>query len=1240
MRTAILLSAVSLISTITAQPCDDQTANIGLTYSGNTIFVQALTDPPAIGHKWTFGDGTEQFGPEAVHTYPGPGTYTVCLAAWWWNNTTQDTCWVEVCEQVNIGGDPCEGFAAAFTTTTTPNGTFFSNATMGSGSQTTYSWSFGDGTFSTEMQPFHTYAPGTYQACLEVVTIRQLPQGVVQTCVDTACQTIVVGGGDPCLGLQVAMTYDIGPGNTVLFIGTTSPNADGFVWYFGDGAEGYDMTVQHTYPGPGTYEVCFAAYRWNEQTQDSCWTEACETITLGNTDPCDGFEAAFTTTTTPNGVQFLNGTVGIGFQTNYAWTFGDGATSNEPSPFHTYTPGTYQACLQVLTILEQSGGGVHTCVDTMCMTIVVPGGDPCLGFEATMGFNIGAGNTVFFSGTTNLPADGYVWYFGDGTQGYAMTEQHTYPGPGTYEACFSAYRWNELTQDSCWTEACATIIINGGDPCDQLQACFVPTQGGPTVFFNNCTSSGSNAQFVWEFGDGTTSGEIAPTHTYQAPGIYTVCLTAYWQNCVDSTCTTITVVQEDPCLDLAPGFQWMSGPDEITFLNNTTGTGFQTDWYWDFGDGGTSNDAQPTHLFPGVGTYTVCLTVISIYQTSAGPVTCSSETCGQVVIQGGDPCDALEACFVPNDLGNSLFFFDNCSSQNGNAQFFWDFGDGSTSTNMHGEHVYPLPGSYDVCLIVQEGNCTDSTCVVIDVGTPCNSLLTVFDWTVSGAVAQFTNLTVPVGLSTTWSWTFGDGTTSTQTDPVHQYNSPGTYQVCLTSTSILEGGFTCTDTQCSTVLVGGGQACDPNFAVELAWNVGANNVVFLNGTSNLPNTYFVWELGDGSEAYGPSVTHTYAQAGSYIVCLSGWYYNEATGDSCWTEECAHIFTDGIGEICQELEAGFQWMNGSNEIAFVNSTTGTGFQTNWSWDFGDGGTSDEAQPTHLFPGPGNYTVCLLVVSYYETPNGPVTCTSEACGQVVIQGADPCDTLDACFVSNDLGNNAYFFDNCSAGPLGTQYLWDFGDGSTSTVQHAEHVYSAPGTYTVCLTASWENCTDSTCTTVTVGNAGGCAGFEVWFEAQYQDVAILFIAHPSMPANGILWTFGDGTSGFGTTVVHTFQPGGPYEVCVQAWYWNEAEQDSCWSTSCQWVEPFFPTGITPYSTDAFRTYPVPAHGALTMDGPSDLQGAVVRLFGMDGRQSVKKRVDAWPFVLDLTDVAPAVYILELSADGTRYRSRIVVE
>ena len=1133
-------------------PCDDlEACFVASQTSANTVFFNNCTQPGTNSqYVWTFGDGSDGSVTSPTHTYLQPGSYSVCLKAYW------NGCLDEYCTTIVVEGgtDPCDGLSADFWfgNNGIPTSIFYS-ASTGAGPH--WLWSFGDGTYSDNgPQGTHMYtAAGSYELCL---TVWDWIPGTDDTCSVTTCQLVVIEGGDPCDGFGACfVTNDLGNG-TFFFDNCSSNQGNGqFYWTFGDGAVSTVVNAEHSYTQAGTYEVCLYAYLEN------CTDTTCTTVVVsGVNDPCDELEAAFTWSTTPNGTQFSNGTTGTGQSTTWHWTFGDGITSNDGQPFHTYAePGEYEVCLYAISIYPNTAGGVITCVDTTCAVVVIESGsDPCDDYEACFVASQTGQYTVFFNNCT-VPGTNtqYVWHFGDGSTGSGVSPTHIYDQPGTYTVCLTAY-WN-----GCVDEYCTTVVVQGtSNPCEDLNAGFQVVVTGALANFQNAVVSGAFT-YIWHFGDGTDGYGPNPTHSYPGPGTYTACLLMWAWNpltpdtCFADHCELVTITgTPTPCDELEAGFTWTTTPNGTQFSNNTSGTGFSTTWHWTFGDGSTSNDGQPFHAYAEPGEYEVCLYAVSVYVFTGGNlITCTDTICAMVIVGGGDPCDGFETCFVTNDLGNGTYFFDNCSSNQGNGQFYWTFGDGTGSTVVNAEHHYSQAGTYEVCLYAYNGNCADTTCTTIVVeggGNVCDGLEVAFTWNTTPNGTQFSSTLAGGGFQTTWQWTFGDGGTSDASAPFYHYDLPGTYQVCVVVTSMYE----------------------------------------------TPN--------------------------GIVTCLA--------------EHCATIVIEGGVNICDQLVAGFTTTNTPNGTYFANTTTGTGFQTTWHWTFGDGGTSDAMSTSHIYDQPGTYQACLVVVSVYETVGGLVTCTNEICHEVVVGGGDPCDDLTACFVTNDLGNGTFFFDNCSSNQGNGQFYWTFGDGATSTVVNAEHHYTQAGTYAVCLYAYYENCVDTICATITV-SGGGCQPFQVDFGYGVQGNAVVFEATASVPVVGYLWYFGDGNEGYGHVVTHLYEPPGPYNVCVTVWYWNSNTQDTCWAEHCEWVDPFQNgVGISETGGIAVRVYPNPARGVLTIDGlasPCD-----VLIYSPEGRLVLQQRTSTTRHSIGVEQLAPAIYSLELrTAEGSLWQ-RIAIE
>ncbi len=145
-----------------------------------------------------------------------------------------------------------------------------------------------------------------------------------------------------------------------------------------------------------------------------------------------------------------------------------------------------------------------------------------------------------------------------------------------------------------------------------------------------------------------------------------------------------------------------------------------------------------------------------------------------------------------------------------------------------------------------------------------------------------------------YSWDFGDGATSTEENPTHNFSSPGTYNVCLT-TWAASGSDCCTDMMCQTVVVT--DSCSPcdyiaaNAQAAVATTPGTGECTFTaSGVDNdFPGaTGYHWNFGDGNYGSGKEVEYTYASTGVYVACLTVFYQDPQTGDCCSYEVCIDV----------------------------------------------------------------------------------------------------------------------------------------------------------------------------------------------------------------------------------------------------------------------------------------------------------------------------------------------------------------
>ena len=294
--------------------------------------------------------------------------------------------------------------------------------------------------------------------------------------------------------------------------------------------------------------------------------------------------------------------------------------------------------------------------------------------------------------------------------------------------------------------------------------------------------------------------------------------------------------------------------------------------------------------------------------------------------------------------------------------------------------------------------------------------------------------------SITTTWDFGDGNTSNVNNPSHTYASDGTYNVCTIINT------TCgIDTLCTTLIV-----CGAPTSAAFVPSTSGLTVSFTDSSTNAAS--YSWDFGDGSTDTTANPSHTYANVGWYNVCLMT------------TSPCGAMDTlcDSI-LVCANPIAGINSTNMGGGVYGFNDNSS--FGSSYFWDFGDGTTDTTQNAMHSYGSDGSYTVCLIV--------------SNICGSDTI-----CETVTACvtalssaFSFTSLGFD-YTFTDMSTGA--SSYMWDFGDGNTSTSASPMHTYGAHGNYNACLTV-WNACGDSstTCDSISVfviGVENAMSGFDI--------------------------------------------------------------------------------------------------------------------------------------------------------------------
>lgn len=881
-------------------------------------------------YQWNFGDGTYSGLQNPVKTYNTYGTKTVCLTIF----KSDSSCSNTKCSTITLS-NPCNATWTRFADSANKLKINFTG--LNTSNDYTFKWTFGDGGTSDLRTVSHTYAhSGAYKVCLIV-------QKKDSTCANYICDSIYVYDNTPCINTWTSRPDSLN--HLLTYFNPTSTSGDfNYKWTFGDGGSSDLRTPTHTYLKSGKYKVCFTIVK----KDSSCSNSFCDSITVPDNNtppPCNANWTKNVDSTNKMKMNFMALNTSNDFTFN--WNFGDGtANSDLRNPAHIYAhAGGYKVCL----IVKKKDS---TCINYFCDSIhIYDNPVPCI---ATWGSHPDSLNhllTYFTPASTGTDFN-YYWSFGDGTTSTLRTPTHTYLHAGRYKVCFNVSK----KDTSCSVYLCDSITVPDNNippvPCVATWNYHNDSANHSIIYFN-ATNTSSDFYYKWSFGDATSSDLRTPIHTYLKPGKYKVCLTVIKKDssCYNYVCDSITVPDNNvpvPCVAT-----WNSHPDSvnhlITYFNTPiTSNDFIFKWY--FGDNTSSDLRAPAHTYAHAGRYKVCF-IISKKDSS-----CANYICDSITVPDNNvntPCNA-NWNMKPDSANHLKMYFSSVSTSN-DFNYRWTFGDGMSSDSKTPSHIFAKAGKYRVCLKVTK---KDSTCsmehcdsVYVAANTGCEAA---FTFSATNREVHFTNTSG--GSYNKVKWIFGDTTYSDLSNPVHTYNHNGTFTVCLYIFRIENGDTLCANGKCSTIVVTtANTSCSASFTKTI--NTSNRKVEFTSTSTGNHLVYF-WTFGDDTVSLSTNPAHIYAHNGTYRVCL---YIVNSQDTTCRSSHCEYVTVvkDTIA-VQGHVSAGFQFEAydpSANSVQFTNTSIGSNLTYNWS--FGDGESSDQANPLHSYSNKDWYLVCLQI-----------------------------------------------------------------------------------------------------------------------------------------------------------------------------------------------------------------------------------------------------------------------------------------
>lgn len=378
----------------------------------------------------------------------------------------------------------------------------------------------------------------------------------------------------------------------------------------------------------------------------------------------------------------------------------------------------------------------------------------------------------------------------------------------------------------------------------------------------------------------------------------------------------------------------------------------------------------------------------------------------------------------------------------------WDFGDGSPLDSSYTpSHVYTTPGTYTVTLIAFDSlscNLADTVSFPITIGQAQTlaadfSLVQNVDCTVSQVSATNSSTGSPLA----FIWDMGDGTILTDTNVVHNYAGPGTYDVELLAYD--PNGCSQPDSLTIPITVLPPPTVDAVFTVVQVPDCN-DLIVSTTNTSTGPGPQsYLWDMGDGNLYTTATVGHTYTVPGTYTIRL---IVNDPNACNLADTTTAQLTVDPTVPIA----AGFTVDQVFDCAQLVASTanTSTGTFMGFSWDLGDGSpVLPDTNVTHVYTTPGTYMVTLVVSDLLGcAPNDTATATLvvdplvPVVADFTLQQVGDCTQLQVEALNQSTGDSV-------------SYSWDMGDGTVLATTDVTHVYTSPGNYLVTLTVTDLGC-----------------------------------------------------------------------------------------------------------------------------------------------------------------------------------------
>ncbi|TVR84572.1 MAG: PKD domain-containing protein, partial [Saprospirales bacterium] len=594
-----------------------------------------------------------------------------------------------------------------------------------------------------------------------------------------------------------------------------------------------------------------------------------------------------------------------------------------------------------------------------------------------------------------------------------------------------------------------------------------------TVDFQDISQNFPN-QWLWDFpgGQPAQSEDQNPVIIYSEVGFYDVTLEAF--NPAGSNVVTeqgLISVNDIPI----PEFSYSVDKLEVAFTNLTQrGNNF----FWSFGDGNFSTDVNPVHTYSEGGTYQVSLE--SDNECGADFFTLTIE-----IIDA--PIADFEVDFETGCAPHQVGLINHSSSNAEEFHWFFPGGNPEESFQLNPTVTYHLPGKYDITLIAINSSGSD-TLAIVNAVTVVDTPIAAFEL-ISSEDTLFTTNNSTHAVENLWN--FGDGSTSTLSEPVHIYENDGIYEVVLAISNSCG-----TDTISELIEIATPPAAA--FSAEFTEGCVPEEIQFFNESSpNADSLIWIFEGGNPAISHENNPVVTYENAGVFDVVLIA-FSNGGTD----TIQLDSIITIGQTPVA---DASFTFVQ--RQFSFENNSE---YANQFIWDFGDGNTSTEVNPEHTFEEDGEYEIVLYAINDCDTSTILLNAQAYALpsASISLNGQD--SSIDACAPLSVI-----FSDNSSGFVESLSWVFEGGSPANSNESEVEVTYSTAGEFDVMLIVNNPGGSDTTVfqKAVLIPEPP-----EISFVFSVDELSVEFTSQVEN-ADGFIWDFGNGNSSTDANPVFIF-------------------------------------------------------------------------------------------------------------------------